>query len=195
MSVEFYEKNAESFIAQTAEVEMAALYQRFCEGLPQGASVLDVGCGSGRDALAFSEMGYNVVAMDASEKMVDATRERAGVATYLMTFEDLKFDQSFDAIWACASLLHVRRNELAKALKRLSLHLVPNGILYASFKYGDGEREKGDRYFNDMNEQLLAEHLVEVPNLLSREVWVTQDQRSERGDERWLNCILTHSQV
>ena len=65
MSVEFYESNADSFIAQTADVDMAALYQRFCKHLPPGASILDAGCGSGRDALAFFNMGYDVVAFDA----------------------------------------------------------------------------------------------------------------------------------
>lgn len=100
MSVEFYEKNADSFIAQTADVDMAALYQRFCKQLPPGASVLDAGCGSGRDTLEFSRMGYDVVAFDASPKMVDAANKRAGVPVYQMTFEHMNFDQSFDGIWA-----------------------------------------------------------------------------------------------
>ena len=116
MSVEFYESNADSFIAQTADVDMAALYQRFCKHLPPGASVLDAGCGSGRDALAFFNMGYDVVAFDASPKMVDAASKRAGVPVYQMTFEDMKFDRTFDGIWACASLLHVPRAHLSDVL-------------------------------------------------------------------------------
>ncbi len=190
MSVEFYESNADSFIAQTADVDMAALYQRFCKHLPPGASVLDAGCGSGRDALAFFNMGYDVVAFDASPKMVDAASKRAGVPVYQMTFEDMKFDRTFDGIWACASLLHVPRAHLSEVLGSLGSFLRPPGVLYASFKYGEQEREKGGRYFNDLNERLLAEHLKAVPSLKTVDVWTTGDQRPDRSNERWLNCLI-----
>jgi 2-polyprenyl-3-methyl-5-hydroxy-6-metoxy-1,4-benzoquinol methylase len=193
MSVEFYEEHAESFIAQTASIDMQALYERFFRLLPLGGSILDAGCGSGRDALAFSRMGYGVLAFDASRKMVDATRDRTCVPVYQMTFEDMKFDQRFDGIWACASLLHVPRSRLARVLQRLSSHLKPEGALYASFKYGEDEREKGCRYFNDMNERLLDEHLKVTRSLRLLEVWITTDQRPERGTEQWLNCLLTGS--
>lgn len=190
MSVEFYEEHADSFIAQTAEVDMEALYQRFCRHLHSQASILDAGCGSGRDALAFSQKGYQVVAFDASRKMVDATRKRAGVPVYQMTFQDAQFDKVFDGIWACASLLHVPRDRLSNILERFSSFLVPTGILYASFKYGVEEREKAGRYFNDLNEGRLAEHLKGVPNLKILDVWTTTDQRPDRSNEQWLNCLL-----
>ncbi len=191
MSVEFYEKNADSFIAQTADVDMAVLYQRFCKHLPPGASVLDAGCGSGRDALAFSLMGFNVVAFDASARMVAAARQRAGVPVHQMTFESMKLDQTFDGIWACASLLHVPKDHLSSTLEHLASFLKTAGVLYASFKYGDKEREKVGRYFNDLNERLLAEHLEGVPNLKLVDIWTTADQRRERSNERWLNCLLS----
>lgn len=190
MSVEFYEQHADSFIAQTAHVDMEALYQRLCRHLSSRASILDAGCGSGRDAQAFSKMGYQVVAFDASRRMVDATRKRAGVPVYQMTFQDMQFDQTFDGIWACASLLHVPKDRLSNVLERLSSFLTPAGVLYASFKYGDEERETSGRYFNDLNEGLLQEHLKAAPNLELVEVWTTMDQRPERSNERWLNCLL-----
>lgn len=193
MSVEFYEEHAESFIAQTADVDMQALYGRFCKHLPPCASVLDAGCGSGRDAAAFSQMGYDVVAFDASRKMVEATRKRAGIPVYLMTFEDAQFDAKFNGIWACASLLHVQRARLSNVLERLAALLKPTGVLYASFKYGEKERVKGGRYFNDLDERLLEEHLRAAPSLRLLEVWITTDQRPERSGEQWLNCLLSRS--
>lgn len=194
MSVKFYEEHADSFIAQTADVDMAEHYQRFRKHLPPDASVLDAGCGSGRDALSFSRMGYDVVAFDASQKMVDATKKRADVPVYLMTFEDMHFDQEFDGIWACASLLHVPRVRLSLILERLSSFLTSEGVLYASFKYGGEERNKGGRYFNDLNEQLLKEHLKAAPSLKLLKVWTTKDQRPERVDESWLNFLLANSE-
>lgn len=192
MSVEFYENHADSFIAQTADVDMGALYQRFCQQLAAGASVLDAGCGSGRDALAFSRMGYDVVAFDASPKMVSAARKRSSVTVYQMTFKDMQFDRAFDGIWACASLLHVPRAHLSEVLRSLASFLKPAGVLYASFKYGEEERVKGGRYFNDLNEHLLAEHLETISSLRPMDVWTTSDQRPDRSDERWLNCLMVH---
>lgn len=193
MFVEFYQEHAERFIAQTAGVDMQALYERFCKLLPPGASVLDAGCGSGRDALAFSRMGYDVLAFDASLKIVEATQKRACVLTHQMTFEDMHFEQRFEEIWACASLLHVRRIHLAYFLERLSTFLKPNGFLYASFKYGEEERHKEGRYFNDLNERSLREHLEDVQSLKLIDDWITADQRPERTEARWLNCLLASS--
>ena len=191
MSVEFYENYADRFIADTANVDMAALYQLFCRYLPVGASVLDAGCGSGRDALAFSRMGYDVVAFDASAKMVDAARNLAGVPVYRMTFQDMAFEQPFDGIWACASLLHVPRAQLSGVVRSLAGFLTPTGVLYASFKYGKQEREKGGRYFNDMDEAHLEQLASRVPSLRVLDSWTTADQRPDRPKEKWLNAILT----
>lgn len=190
MSVDFYDQNADTFIEQTADVDMSGLYEGFCRLLPEGGSILDAGSGSGRDALAFAQMGYEVEAFDASKEMVDATRRRAGVPTHHMSFQEIKLNRKFDGIWACASLLHVPRVELSEVLKRLSNYLEPSGILYASFKYGDEERKKGGRYFNDLNEELVKEQLANVKSLELLETWTTDDQRRERSNEQWLNCIL-----
>lgn len=191
MSLEFYESHSDNFIAQTVNVDMSVLYQRFCKHLKRGASVLDAGCGSGRDARAFSQMGYDVVAFDASTKMVDAATKRANVPVYQMKFENMKFDHHFDGIWACASLLHVPRTGLCEVLRSFSSFLKPGGVIYASFKYGEHEREKDGRYFNDLNEQSLAGYLKGVPDLQTVDVWTTPDQRPRRSDELWLNCLLT----
>ena len=191
MSVAFYESNADTFIAQTVDVDMASLYQRFCKHLKPGASVLDAGCGSGRDALAFSRMGYDVVGFDASAKMVAAASKLASVPVYAMTFQDMQFDRKFDGIWACASLLHVPRTQLSEVLRSLTGLLTPKGALYASFKYGEQEREKDGRYFNDMDEARMEQLVSLVPRVLLKESWTSVDARPNRDSEKWLNFILT----
>lgn len=191
MSVEFYERNACNFIADTADVDMSALYKRFCKYLPVRASVLDAGCGSGRDALAFSRMGHDVVGFDASARMVAAASKLASVPVYKMTFQDMEFDRQFDGIWACASLLHVPRTQLLDVVRSLAEFLTPTGVLYASFKYGTQEREKGGRYFNDMDEAHLDHLASRVQSLRVLESWTTADQRPNRGTEKWLNVIFS----
>ncbi len=194
MSARFYDDNAASFITATVEVDMADLYAPFLEQIPDGGSILDAGSGSGRDALAFRQLGYTVEAFDASQAMVTATRELADVPVRQATFETFECARTYDGIWACASLLHVERRNLPEALERLVGALAPGGVLYASFKYGDQEREHEGRFFLDLDETALREIVLRSGELDILQVWTTLDQRPGRSDERWLNCLLRRAE-
>ena len=190
MDHEYYDKHAQRFILDTVEVDMSAHYEQFLSYLASGASILDAGSGSGRDSLAFNNKGYRVRAFDASSAMVEATRSLANVPVEKMTFKSAVFDTSFDGIWACASLLHVPRTELSNILENLVSHLKVGGIIYASFKYGHDERQKGSRYFNDLTETSLTKHIEAFSNLQIVEHWISSDHRIGRSDEKWLNCLV-----
>ena len=69
-TIDYYNKHAEEFTAATFEVDMESLYQPFLAELPRGTRILDVGCGSGRDTLAFKNKAYQVDAIDYSEELV-----------------------------------------------------------------------------------------------------------------------------
>src|ERR1019366_7277192 len=106
-------------------------------------------------------------------------------------FDALDFDNEFDGIWACASLLHIARRDLNSVLARLTKALKPNGVLYLSFKRGDSERMENGRFFNDLNETLLAATLANHPELALVQVWITEDVRNDRrGRQDWLNAIV-----
>ena len=190
MSYKYYDKNADRFLNDTANLDMSGHYQRFLGYLDAGSSVLDAGCGSGRDALKFKDLGYKVSAFDASFEMVHAATKLTGLVVHQMTFEEMSLAQQYDGIWACASLLHVKRANLKKVLISLSKSLSERGVLYCSFKYGEAERQKGDRYFNDMNEELLDEIISGISSLELAEFWVSSDARKERFSESWLNFVL-----
>ena len=190
MSYQYYDKNADRFLNDTANLDMSGHYQRFLGYLGAGSSVLDAGCGSGRDALKFKDLGYKVSAFDASFKMVQAATKLTGLVVHQMTFEEMSLAQQYDGIWACASLLHVKRANLKKVLISLSKSLSERGVLYCSFKYGEAERQKGDRYFNDMNEELLDGIISGISSLELAEFWVSSDARKERFSESWLNFVL-----
>jgi hypothetical protein len=80
--------------------------------------------------------------------------------------------------------------ELPDVVGRLRAALKPGGILYASFKYGSGEREHNGRRFTDLDEPGLAGLLEQVPGLEPVETWTTGDLRPGRESERWLNTLL-----
>lgn len=188
-TLEYYQNNAQNFFDGTVEVDMSSLYDKFTSHLPKGACVLDAGCGSGRDALAFRLMGYKVDAFDACPELVTLARQYSGVAVRQMSFADVDAVEKYDGIWCCASLLHVPWAGLPAIMNRLVRALKPVGICYASFKYGDSERKKEGRRFTDMNESRLEALLNTVPEVKPIEVWMTQDRRADRNDI-WINTLL-----
>nr|WP_321251611.1 class I SAM-dependent methyltransferase [uncultured Ruegeria sp.] len=191
---DFYEAKAEQFVKDTRDVDMTALRDRFLAVLPQSTAdtvrILDAGTGSGRDALAFRRAGYQVAAFDASPAMVEAATVFAGLPVQHLRFEDFAWNNPFEGIWACASLLHVAREDLSGVMRRLADHLVTDGILYVSFKLGTGERQKDGRSFTDMNEETLSSLLDECPDLRQVEVWRSSDCRPDRKEDIWLNALL-----
>src|SRR5215469_12455168 len=139
-TTDYYDRYAGEFCENTFTVDVSALYIPFLREIPEGGAILDAGCGSGRDSLAFLRKGYRVVSIDASLAMVAATSRLTGQDATLMTFAEISFENEFDRIWACASLLHVARRDLNSVLRRFTKALKLNGAFYLSFKYGDSER-------------------------------------------------------
>ena len=92
---------------------------KFLIHVPAGGDILDAGCGSGRDALAFHRAGYRVTAFDASPEMCRMARQYTDLPVIQMTFQEMTWRSAFDGIWACASLLHVPQVELPDVLGTL----------------------------------------------------------------------------
>jgi len=189
MTLNYYQNNAQTFFDGTVNVDMTSLYEAFTRSLAPGARVLDAGCGSGRDAKAFMEMGYQVEAFDASSALVEMARAHTGLPVQLMTFADVAWKAEFDGIWCCASLLHVPAAELSEVMQKLADALKAAGVWYVSFKYGDGEREVDGRRFTDMDEVGLRRLVEAVPDIEIQALWTTRDVRPGR-DEVWLNGTL-----
>ncbi|MFU8785337.1 class I SAM-dependent methyltransferase [Aliidiomarina sp.] len=192
MSKQYYNANAAAFHADTAEVDMSALYAEFVPLIPKGAHIVDAGCGTGRDALAFQALGFQVTAFDASEALIAIAQQRLGANALQCTFTEFQATEPVAAIWACASLLHVPLAELPSTFSHLAAQLVSQGVFYCSFKYGDNELERGGRRFTNLNEVLLA-NVLQNTNLTIQKTWITGDARPGREHEQWLNAILVKS--
>jgi len=91
--------------------------------------------------------------------------------------------------------LHVPLVELHDVLQRLACALRSGGVLYASFKYGTGEREHQGRRFTDLDEAGLAALVAGVQGLEVLEIWVTADRRPGREAELWLNALMQNEEV
>lgn len=189
-TIDYYNRNVQDFVDRTVSVDFTRIHKVFLELLPRDARILDFGCGSGRDTKYFLDCGYQVDAMDGSIELCRAASEYTGIHVKQMLFQDLAEEEKYDGIWACASILHVKKTELPDIIRKMSLATKENGIIYISFKYGDYEGERNGRYFTDMTEISMKELLVDFPELKVEKQWITSDVRADRGDERWLNMIL-----
>jgi len=186
----YYEKKAEEFSEQTIDVDFSNVQNKFMSKLSDGAYILDFGCGSGRDTKCFLENGFQVEAIDGSEELCRIATENTGIKVKNMLFQDLNECEKYDAIWACASILHLPYDELVDVMNKMVASLKEQGFIYASFKYGEYEGLKNERYFINLTEKSAESILQKVDNLIIEEMWVSSDARPGRGEEKWLNLFL-----
>lgn len=188
-TIDYYTQHAQSFVADTASVDMGENHRRFLVRVPAGGRILDLGCGSGRDSLAFLRSGYRVLPVDGSPAMLEATRRLTGLPGQRLRFDELNFEEEFDGIWACASLLHVPLGQLEQVLSRVWRALKAARPLYVSFKKGSGERQCGPRHFTDLELPDLEARLRNLPGVGEVELWESSDVRPGRAGERWSNGL------
>ncbi len=145
-----YEEGAEGFWQGTRQHDVSQNIDALLGELdgPGPHRILDLGCGPGRDLSSFLERGHDPVGLDGARAFVDMARSRTGVEVYLQNFLALELEpQSFDGVFANASLFHVPSGELPQVLERLRACLRPGGVLFASNPRGDNsEGWSGKRY-------------------------------------------------
>lgn len=189
-TLNYYNTNAHSFVSSTLSVDFSQTQDKFLHLLPQTASILDFGCGSGRDTKYFLDAGMQVDATDGSEELCRLASEYTGIPVRQMLFEELDAKAQYDGIWACSSILHLSQEALKDVLRKMIAALKENGIIYTSFKYGTFEGERNGRFFTDFTEETFRKFVADVDGIRIEEMWITGDVRPGRGDERWLNLIL-----
>ena len=187
-NIEYYNENAQSFFEGTVNADMSLWRDKFEKYVSDGGRILDAGCGSGRDSRAFKQHGYSVVAFDASKEMCRMAAELLNQEVWQMRFDEIAFDEEFDGIWACASLLHVPQDELPTIMQKLHTALKAKGVIYVSFKYGEGTKQRGERTFSDFTEDSVKK-LLKESNFEVIECGITSDIRPGRDAEKWINAI------
>ena len=178
----FYERGAADYCRTTALIDMEAQREPFLAQLPMCGRVLDLGCGSGRDLRAFRAAGYAAVGLDASEAIAAWAEAHSGADVVVA---DLRANpapnETYDGVWASASLLHVRRHDLPAALREVWRVMKPGAVAFISMKRGYGEATDADgRWFTyvmdaEWSALLAAAGFVDI-NLQPSEmdsVWVS----------------------
>lgn len=184
-TIEYYNQNATEIFENTVDIDMQELCDKFLEMLPEGGSILDLGCGSGRDSAYFISHGYDVTAMDGSRELCELAGIHIGQDVLHLSFSEIDFNQVFDGIWANASLLHVPSREINGIMEKIIRSLKPGGVLYMSFKYGEEEGIKDGRYFTYYRTKTLKEMIAKYASIELVEIRKKQDMDADM-DTQWI---------
>ena len=193
-----YQAKADGFREGTWDHDVSQNRDALVAAMPQNpGKILDLGCGPGRDLVAFKGQGHTAIGLDATPAFVEMARQASGCEVWQQSFLSLDLPpETFDGIFANASLLHVPRDQMVRVLRDVWRSLVVEGALMMSMGRGDWEgytaRETGYRYVVAWEYETLApcveqagfeivDHYYRPPGLpLQQQSWVVIVARKSR---------------
>lgn len=201
-TVQSYNATAQEYAEQTKNFHPEKEAEKFLSHIPKGASILDLGCGPGRDAAVFTNKGYEVTGIDPSGKLLEIARDAAPFSIFQHGYaEDIPFmDEEFSGVWACASLLHVPRANLPRALNEVYRVSRPGAIFAPSFKRGEGEEMfKDNRYggvekFFSYYQRSEIEEMLENSGFNNIDYWGT-DANDSYATNPWMTFFCSRPQT
>ena len=186
----FYSENAETYSKETLMNNVNHIRDRFISLLPDNAHILDLGCGSGRDSKEFKDLGFLITPLESSKELANLASRYIGESVLNIRYQQLQDLNKYDAIWACASLLHCPKSQIKYVLQKCINSLKNDGIFYFSFKYGEGERlDKRGRFFNDYTAKSLKVLMLCFDQIEILDIW--EESTLLRGEEQiWVNGLI-----
>jgi SAM-dependent methyltransferase len=150
VTIAHYDQLAKGFWDGTRDHDVSQNYAALLDAIESDPpySILDLGCGPGRDLRYFRSSGHEAVGLDGSKEFVAMARSYSGCEVLHQDFLAMALPESrFDGVFANASLFHVPSQELPRVLLELSKTLKPRGVLFCSNPRGNNEEGfSGDRY-------------------------------------------------
>ena len=191
-NIAYYEEHADVFASETLETDLSELIDQFLGYLPEPdecGTILELGCGAGRDAKVMLSRGYDVDLTDGSPELCRIASAYTGHLARVMLFSELDEVERYQGIWACGSLLHVPKDELPDIMGRCYRALKEQGVFYASFKFGDHDGFRNGRYYSDMGVEELQDLVDGMGDMEILDLDVTKDTLPNRPDLRWVNVF------
>jgi len=186
---DYYENHHQAYFERTVRIDPAPFLKPFADVVPAGASVLDVGCGSGRDLRWFKQRGFAATGLERSPGLAALARMHSGCPVIEGDFMTFEFDETaFDALLLCGALVHLPHTQTPAVLDRLLEALNRPGWVFLSLKAGRGQRiDPAGRTFYLWS----AEELEKILAGLGLEILSVSRTESAAGTgEYWLGYVL-----
>lgn len=197
-TLKYYNNHAESISKQYESANVSAIQKLLLEVFPKDSNLLEIGCGSGRDAAFMLEKGYAILAIDTSKNMIKEAKklhpkleDSLQVATIPSNL-DIR-DKSFDGVYSIATLMHLEKSKIDLSIAKIYSCLKNNGKFLFSVPLRrkdlnlENYDEKG-RYFTIMNQNEWLD-ICYSKGFEKIKVFISNDGLN-RKDVKWLTCVL-----
>lgn len=198
-TIAVYDAKADYYAKKLDDYAPRPEQEKFVSLLPSHAKILDAGCGPGRDCEYFASHGFRVIGIDLSENLLSIAKQRVPQADFFkQDFRSLRFPKElFDGIWACASLLHLKRKDISTVLRSFFQILKPGGILFVQVKEGKGEADIAEPIISGLTRHFVYYSHQELKKILQTAGYVVEDiytwneevRRPGRSDLVWLSSF------
>lgn len=197
-----YNQSPDKYEASTTGMTPPAEFKRFIEAVGVGKTVLDAGCAFGRDSAEFQAAGLSPTGIDLSDELLKkAVMAHPNIKFQKMDVRQLDFpDESFDSVWCHATLLHLNDDDIIRALNEFHRVLKPQGLLFVSFKKGEGSEEivenfssNAARYFNFKTTDAVTAMLQETGFTDIDAYYINERDLfgPDKRDLEWVHCFST----
>jgi SAM-dependent methyltransferase len=142
---DYYQSNFKKYSSETFSIDPTSFLGPLLHYLPAGASILDIGCGSGRDLLWFKNKGFQATGFERAANLAELAGLRSGCPVIEGDFVDYDFSLlKVDALVLIGALVHVHHRDLASTLIKICKALKQDGHILLSLKEGEGVRQHED---------------------------------------------------
>jgi len=197
-TLKYYNNHSESISKQYESADVSAIQKLLLEVFSKDSNLLEIGCGSGRDASFMLENGYKILGIDASKNMIKEAKklhpklEDSLQAAIIPDNLDIR-DNSFDGVYSIATLMHLEKNKIDFSIAKIYSCLKNNGKFLFSVPLRrkdlnlENYDEKG-RYFTIMNQNEWLD-ICYSKGFEKIKIFISNDGLN-RKDVKWLTCVL-----
>ena len=197
-TLSYYEKNAKQLSQRYESANVGHIHSLLTDTFPDTSHLLEIGCGSGRDAAFMIKNGYSILATDGSEEMIETAKqchpELNNVLHVMHIPDDISFEpSSFDGIYSIATLMHLEKNDIESTINKISTIMKKGSSFLFSVSIqrddidSDGKDVMG-RHFTTMPESEWIGY-CEKYGMRLKYSKITGDGL-DRDGIAWLTCVV-----
>jgi SAM-dependent methyltransferase len=186
---DYYQENYKAYHEKTFHIDPSSFLEPLARRLPPEASILDVGCGSGRDLLWMKKRGFEVIGFERSPGLAELARENAGCEVIEADFETYDFSAIMvDAVMIVGALVHITHDRFREVFRNITSALAENGSVLLTLKEGEGSWKDSDNRIFYLWQDNEARELFE--SLGFKVCDFSKSVSKTSGGDFWLSYVL-----